>query len=601
MRHLLLSLCLSAWMATTLNAQIGCPGCQINLPALPDDTLYLQNLPDGEKGQLYDHDISFRFPKTTTPVNAVDSTTPPGLPISKFEILSLDGLPPGLNWQPNQLVFETANQTDGCIRICGTPTVADSFTLTVKIKATVFIITQEATFPLKLYIAPPTVSNDGFSMSNFSGCGSTTVSFTNNHPSGGSPDYSYTWDFGDGTTFSGENPTPHTYSAPGVYPVNYHAVVDTGRFVLASATVLEADCADLLGLGAPDMYVLVFGPNGQELFNSSPDIENISLPFTFPITLPLDAGNYTIEVWDEDSGIEGSDDLCGAISFNYLSNDTLIAGGLEIALVIDKPVTEVFSADSVYVFEVPEAPEASAPNGTYNCTGATNLLLESSATESNQWLLDGEVIPGATEPSYTPLETGYYQVQITNEYGCTATSDSVLIGLYAAPAAPVFGNQINRLFLLDTLNVPAGYTFQWFESGLPIPGETGWSICIGQNGVYGLVVTDTLTGCSNFYAETVNYDPNYPDCISSSREPAAMPLFLFPNPAHTQVTLQWQESQSGASTLQIFDAAGRVVRLETVPAGASAHVVPTTELPSGVYSLQLTADRVYLGRLVVLH
>ena len=80
-----------------------------------------------------------------------------------------------------------------------------------------------------------------------------------------------------------------------------------------------------------------------------------------------------------------------------------------------------------------------------------------------------------------------------------------------------------------------------------------------------------------------------------------MPLFLFPNPAHTQVTLQWQESQSGASTLQIFDAAGRVVRLETVPAGASAHVVPTTELPSGVYSLQLTADRVYLGRLVVLH
>jgi PKD repeat protein len=226
MRQLLLLLfCISTQLSFSLYAQTGCPGCAVNLPpGLPADTLFLQNLPDGVEGTYYNQDISFRMPMTTTPVNAIDSTTPPGLTISKIEIVSIEGVPPGLFWQPNQTVFETATETDGCVKFCGTPTESDTFVMTVRIKATVFVITQEATFPLRVYIAPKVSVTDGFSMTGFEGCGATTASFTNNIPSGGAPGFSYEWDFGDSTTFEGENPPPHTYDTPGIYPVTYRFV-----------------------------------------------------------------------------------------------------------------------------------------------------------------------------------------------------------------------------------------------------------------------------------------------------------------------------------------------------------------------------------------
>jgi hypothetical protein len=186
-----LTICLSTLFSTFLFAQSGCPGCSVNLPAnLPSDTVYLPTLPDGISGIYYETDISFRLPRTTTPVHAIDSTTPSGLTISKFEIVSIEGLPPGMFWQPNQFNFDMPSETDGCLKICGTPHEADSFKLIVTLRATVLFVAQEATFPMSLYIAPKVSNTNGFSMTNPEGCGSTTVTFTNNVPSNGVPGFS---------------------------------------------------------------------------------------------------------------------------------------------------------------------------------------------------------------------------------------------------------------------------------------------------------------------------------------------------------------------------------------------------------------------------
>ena len=60
MRQLILVFfCFSSISVFHVNAQFGCPGCAVNLPPnLPADTLYLQNLPDGKKGDYYNQDIS---------------------------------------------------------------------------------------------------------------------------------------------------------------------------------------------------------------------------------------------------------------------------------------------------------------------------------------------------------------------------------------------------------------------------------------------------------------------------------------------------------------------------------------------------------------
>ncbi len=46
---------------------------------------------------------------------------------------------------------------------------------------------------------------------------------------------------------------------------------------------------------------------------------------------------------------------------------------------------------------------------------------------SYQWMLDGDIIPGATDSTYTAIEDGEYQVIVTNEIGCTDTSEIYLI------------------------------------------------------------------------------------------------------------------------------------------------------------------------------
>ncbi len=598
MRQLFLLLCF-ALFSLSLKSQIGCPGCAVSLPTgLPADTLYLENLPDGQQGAYYDQDLSFRMPKTTTPVNAVDSTTPAGLTISQIEIISIEGVPPGLYWQPSQFVFETANETDGCVKFCGTPTQSDSFVMTVKVRATVLIFTQEASFPLRIYIAPEVSTTDGFSMTDFEGCGSTTVSFTNNIPSGGQPGFTYEWDFGDSTTFEGENPPPHLYDEPGVYPVTYHATIDTSDFVLENIRILEVDCGD--NLSGPDLYFFIFGPDGTMVFNSQPHINDVVLPLTFPLNLTLSDGNYSLEVWEEDSGLKGTDDPCGTIPFNILSGDTLSAGGLSVVFNIVKEIQEVTSRDTVYVYPVPATPSVQAPNGLTECAGEDGLLLLSSSGVGNQWWLDNEPIDGATNFLHEPSESGYYQVQVSNSDGCTAVSDSVLVEIHPLPDSPLYVNVNNSLRLADTLSLPAQYSLQWYDGDDLIPGATGFRYCATENGDYGLLVTDLATGCQNFYSSTVVYNPNF-DCTVGTSEVAVFALGIFPNPAFDAVQIRLNQNLPDGSLLRVWDAAGRLVKTERIAAGADFVKMDCGDLNAGFFTVEILAGGFRgVGKLVVM-
>ncbi|MBV6439846.1 MAG: hypothetical protein DYG98_22090 [Haliscomenobacteraceae bacterium CHB4] len=600
MRQLLLlfSSCFT-FFPTALNAQNGCPGCTVSLPpGLPADTLLLQNLPDGEAGKYYNQDISFRMPMTTTPVNAIDSITPPGLPISKIEIVSIEGVPPGLYWQPNQTVFETATETDGCVKFCGTPTQSDSFVMTVKIKATVFIVTQEATFPLRIYIAPEVSITEGFTMTNYEGCGSTTVSFTNNIPSGGQPGFTYEWDFGDDSTFTGENPPPHEYNTPGVYQVSYHATIDTAGYFLESIRMLDVDCGD--NLSGPDIYFFIYDADGELVYNSQPEVTDVSLPYTFPVNLMLGSGNYTLAVWEEDSGLKGTDDPCGTLPFNILSNDTVTAAGLSVVLNIMHEVEEITSVDTVFVYPQPPVPNIQAPNGLTECAGENSILLLSSSGVDNQWWLDGQPLADATNFLYEPSQSGWYQVQVINSDGCSAVSDSVLVEIYPLPASPLYVNINNSLRLVDTMALPAEYSLQWYNGTEPIPGATGFRYCATESGDYGLLVTDLTTGCMSYYSSSVTYDPNF-DCTVGVKDSPLLALGIFPNPATDVVQIRLNQNLTGDGVLRVWDAAGRLVKAMTLPPGTGDHRLECSDLSAGFFTLEISANGFRgIGKLTVM-
>ncbi len=67
--------------------------------------------------------------------------------------------------------------------------------------------------------------------------------------------------------------------------------------------------------------------------------------------------------------------------------------------------------------------------------------------ESYQWYLNGEIIDGATEPVYTPLENGNYSLSVTDDNGCEGLSaeiEVILVGLeeLAQPLVSVFPNPV---------------------------------------------------------------------------------------------------------------------------------------------------------------
>ena len=592
MRQLLLTICFSTlFFSTIFQAQTGCPGCVVDVPAgFPADTIYLPQLPDGVKGTAYDHDASFRLPKTTTPVNVIDSTTPPGLTISKFEILSVEGLPPGLYWQLNQSVFDPATQTDGCIKICGTPLESDSFELTITLKATVFIITQVSSFPMSLYIAPKVSTSDGFSITNPVGCGSSTVTLTNNVPSNGNEGFIYFWDFGDGSPLSSEeNPDPHTYGAPGLYEIDYQAIVDTSGYILESIEVVEIDCTDPPLFGNPDLYLEILNPQGNKVFDSSPQIDDTDLPYTFPINITLGPGNYTLSVKDADSGIKGSDDNCGTLTFNILSDGTLVAGGLTVEMNIIHPVDTIRAIDTVIVYPQPAQPIINTPNGLTVCEGDMGVVLSSSYGFGNHWMFNGNLIVDATDFIYQPTQSGAYQVQYISPDGCVATSESVEVTIHPLPAPPVWYNYNNSLRLSNPATLPAQYSLQWYNASTPIPGETGQWYCSMETGTYGLVVTDLETGCTNTYSAPVTNNPLY-DCLIGTHSPTVQLFEVLPNPTSGAVTLRFSEKLEGDGLVRVWDATGRLMQTSNAQAGVSSIALELHVLSAGVYAIEVLAE-----------
>ncbi len=596
-KHYKLPLLVALSIFSFLRLSAQCPGCTINLPPLSEDTIWLSDIPDGDVGVYYAEDMSFRLPKTTTPVNANDPSTPAGLTISEITITSLVNLPPGIQWEASQTVFDTSDETDGCIRLCGTPQVADTFDIEVKIDAVVFGLTQNTSFSVTMVINPAVSSTDGFSMANNIGCGSSTVEFSNNVVSNGADGFEYLWDFGNGTTSTEENPSPVLYDEPGEYVISYEATVDTAGYFLSVVTIVEASCDDVFG-NAPDMSITVNNPDGTNLFETA-DYENTFPPITHNGFYELTDGEYYMEVIDDD--ISG-DDVCGIITFDKFSNGLITVGDLTVELTILHLTTTVTSTDTVTIYEQPDAPviTGSVPNFVI-CEGET-MTITSSYTTNNQWYQDGLPITGATENSLEILMAGSYSVEYTSPDGCVATSSAISLELTAAPELPAFVNNNNLLTLFDVEELPTAYELQWYQDGNMLVGENDIEYCMDMTGEYTLEVTDLVTGCSNSFTQTAPYNPNV-SCITSTEDLLTnYDIKLSPNPTSGKMELSLFAHSNGQLNLRIMDMNGQQIYSvgERFFAGDFQKTIDIRGTPAGMYIVMLELeDVIWTERIIV--
>ncbi|TSA50980.1 MAG: T9SS C-terminal target domain-containing protein [Sphingobacteriales bacterium] len=74
-----------------------------------------------------------------------------------------------------------------------------------------------------------------------------------------------------------------------------------------------------------------------------------------------------------------------------------------------------------------------------------NVLTANQVGVSYQWKINNANIGGATAQSYTITQSGYYQVMVTNQYGCSNISDSTFV-TYVNGINEAFGNNSVSIF-----------------------------------------------------------------------------------------------------------------------------------------------------------
>lgn len=580
MLRLLFSLLSISLFAGTLTAQTGCPNCVLDLPELPEDTIYLSAAPDGEAGIFYNEDLSFRLPLTTTPVNASDPTIPAGLDIEEFTILAVAGLPAGVNWEASQTNFLTEEGTDGCVKLCGTPFLPGLYMVEVVIEARVLIFPQQTSFAFPLLIEPAQTVTEGFTVVNSNGCGSVTASFINNVPSGGAEGFSYLWFFGNGNSTIVENPAEQTYNQPGEYTVNYQAIVDTVGFFMTHVTIEASPCTDLFS--APDVKFDLFDPNGDHVF-TAPIVDNATLPVSYDVLIPIGEGTYELHVIDDDGGLDGADDLCGIIEFSRDVSGPLQAGELMVNIELIHPIDTIRSSEVITVYEIPANPFITIADDSPYCEGETVALVSVNYTDSLSWYQDSMLVVGATTDTLFVEQDGSYWATYTTAEGCSATSLPLEVTFTENPEDFDLQQNGNLIRMEDESNLPADFSFTWLYEGEPIPSATELLLCAEVAGTYTLVITDNATGCSTSEDIAADYDPNV-DCTTPTEDVFSNAAWvLFPNPLQQYLFVK---GPAGIDfSIRIVDALGREVLRTNVNAGNDR--VEVNQLPAGAYFYQL--------------
>ncbi len=596
-KRILFFIILGAAFMSNISAQSQCPGCQVEVPnTLPADTIYLSDAPNGRAGQPYNGDLSFRMPKTTTPVAANDPTVIPGLNISEITIVSVTNLPPGLTWQPSRTNFKTSEITDGCVKFCGTPLQPGLYDVEVVVRAQVLLVSQTTSFSFPILIEPAISITEGFTMENASGCGEVTAQFKNNVPSGGRNGFSYFWDFGNGRTTRDENPGSQTYTTPGIYDVKYQAIIDTAGYTLTNVRIEKVGCGDIFG-GKPDLKIEIFAPDSTLLFKSGVT-NNANLPLDYNLNLPIGNGNYRLRVLDEDDGLFGkSDELCGIITFNRLSNGRLATTDMTVNLTIFHPVDTVRSSGKVTVFKRPETPAVTGYNGEALCKGDV-VTLASSYNTNVQWYRNQEpIIENGDKPRLEVRDDGVYQVWYTSEDGCQAASSPLRLDFSPLPAAPVFVNDNNTLRLFDEQALPRNFSARWWFNGNTLPEATNkTSICASASGLYELEIVDSATGCLSRFSRPVTFDPTFAGCRTTSAEDRfqelAAEVRIFPNPTDGQLLLRVELRQAVALALTMRNTIGAMIyhREYSDTTGQSQFELDIREQPAGIYLLEVTLN-----------
>jgi len=530
-------------------------------------TMCPAELPHATVGVFYQEPVTFFMPTTIDdPGSGVTAT------LLEIHITNVYGIPFGMQYTINDadsIYHPVDGENYGCASVCGTPVLPGVYNVTVVVdvlaQAFGIEVNQTQSFTQVFVVDPGPGGTNSFSYDVPANCGSLEVQFEALLQGQPNQLTTYDWNFDNGQTSNMPNPGVVTYDAVGDYDV----ILTTS----ISDYVLNQVNLDNIGgnwggdiddfFGDADPFFEVVNGSGATVFSSSSASDVTSYQWT-GLNVVLNDPPYSLIIWDED--VISQNDNLGTVGFSIsIGNSFVSNNGNSLELVIGvNEVNHIVDTATVSVFPIPDA--SFAVNGNTLVCNDANLL-------TYTWTVENVVIDGATGPSVGMDLGGNYQVYVTNDFGCSATSDAYLF-------CPDITPQFN--VASDLLSVAANQvSYQWYFNGLPLDGATDYFIANPENGNYAVEVV-TPYGCTIMSEVTT---------VFVGVEELAMTAWsLYPNPAVDIIRFNWE---AGIHQVEVFSITGQEVFSTQLLAGQNELNVST--LAAGIYRLRVTDHHGRIG------
>ena len=539
------------------------------------------SLPSGTVFQEYNQDLTFVLPVDT--LYDVPNFGETLITFEDYHIQSIS-LPPGLEWEcnnsENDCHYNPSDSQYGCVKLTGTPMLAGLYSVDVVVEATHELSslagTEMIVFSLPLFIEPSLSQNDGFIMTNFSGCAPLNVDFESIYS-----DWAiYSWDFGNGTSSDLIDPGTQIFNQAGIFPIYFESMsVASTQYFLESVEIENAsdwgnEWWDEDLLTNPDPYFVIVDSQGNQIFESE-HYEDQDFPVSWNLNeFLLSDQEYSIQAWEED-GISTNDDYLGTVYFDGISNSTtLTSGNLIINIVISEIDPIVLTAyDTVFVYDYPSVP-------ILNYDESSNLLYVDSEIEdlSFQWYFNQEPLVGENTSTMEVVESGDYMIEFVNYYGCNTFSVDTFIVFCDNDYSPQVSIDGSLLSVDNFLE----YNCQWFFNGMELSGENQDQLIATQSGEYSILLFDEQ-GCE-YKSQDVNID------LSTILELSGINIILYPNPANSYVELSLDNINSSDVLISIFDLQGRNVFTDLF--SSSKFQIDISSLQKGTYIVNVQIESV---------
>lgn len=330
-----------------------------------------------------------------------------------------------------------------------------------------------------------------FTADNTAFCDAGTVNFTNNSAV---PSFSgfvnQTWNFGDGSSFTGANPPAHTYNSPGTYTVSLQTGSQYGCTDIAQ-TVIQVNSSPAVQITGPDNNCLT--PGSSLRYEAVVNTTDMVTQYAWQLNgAPVGTNSASLNIDYRQPGIH---QLLLTVTTDKDCSTTISRN-----IVIDSVVANFTIDENVF-----------CGNGTVSFTNLSTVPGFSGFTTQTWNLGDGSpLFNGSTPPphAYSIPNTYTINLAVASQYGCTDNL-SKTVTVHPMPAAQIDGQDINCLQPGSTLQYNAVInsidpvtTYQWQLNGVTMgTNDPVFNVDYRQAGNHVLSLTVTT---SNNCSITVN-------------------------------------------------------------------------------------------------